>query len=120
MKKVSSLCVWGSIPFSNAGYIQKKMKLSDETDITGYSVDDLLEYLAKKSNCTYMSDLRSMNEVQKRMLLNELLRLPPEAASEAQWNEALSYIEDIHSHESAYKARQDLIAAVTGGHKNRK
>ncbi len=86
----------------------------DKTDTCGYSVVDLLKYLAHASNCTYISDLRNMDEIRREILLNELQKLPTSAASEAQWNEALGYIKGSHTYISADEARKELIAAVSG------
>ena len=86
----------------------------DKTDTCGYSVVDLLKYLAHASNCTYISDLRNMNEIRREILLNELQKLPTSAASEAQWNEALGYIKGSHTYINAEEARKELIAIVSG------
>ena len=49
----------------------------------------LLEYLAQKSGCTYLSDLRYLSQWEQFRLSREIARIPAAAFSLSIWNDAL-------------------------------
>ena len=71
-----------------------------------------MDYLAKEAHCAYVSDLRHLDKMHKWQLYEKVRQLPVSAASEAEWNDALSYIENLPAEASAEKARERLIAAL--------
>lgn len=52
----------------------------------------LIDYLAEKSNCTYVSDLHYLNRSQKQSLADEIRKISPFDFSLNDWNDALEYI----------------------------
>ena len=51
----------------------------------------LLDYLAYRIGCNYISDLIHLKSWQKNRLLRELKRIAPEQLPLAEWNDALTY-----------------------------
>lgn len=52
----------------------------------------LLDYLAWRVECDYLSDLRSLSRSQRLRLVQALETIPAEAVSLAQWRDALDYL----------------------------
>lgn len=52
----------------------------------------LIDYLAEKINCTYVSDLHYLDRSQKQSLANEIQKISPCNFSLNDWNDALEYI----------------------------
>lgn len=75
---------------------------------------DLLEALAERLDCTYLSDLRT-KEIQRRAV-RMALEFSPEDYSAFQWRDAACYLlnltEQPRTTEEARKALQDWEAAV--------
>lgn len=75
---------------------------------------DLLEALAERLDCTYLSDLRT-KEIQRRAV-RMALEFSPEDYSAFQWRDAAAYLlnltEQPRTTEEARKALQDWEAAV--------
>lgn len=63
----------------------------------------------------YVSDLTHLDEQERWLLFETLLKLPPSAASEREWNEALGYIEHLPAQHSAEEARKRLMKALCEG-----
>ncbi len=74
----------------------------------------LVDFLAKEVDCVYVSDLTAMTAHQQKHLVTVLEKLPPEAASEAEWADALTYIEKIPAQDNAAEDRNRLLSALTG------
>ena len=74
----------------------------------------LVDFLAKKVGCTYVSDLTHLTADQQKRLAGVLETLPPEAASEAEWADALAYIERLPALENAEEDRELLLTALRG------
>lgn len=75
----------------------------------------LVDFLAKEMGCTYVSDLTHLTVSQQQRLAAVLEKLPPDAASEAEWDDALAYIEKLPAQESAEEDRKRLLSALTAG-----
>lgn len=80
----------------------------------------LVDFLAGKAGCMYVSDLRHLNEQQSLILFTELLKIPSSAADEKEWNEALEYIEHLPAQTSAEGARKRLLAALSEQNERKK
>ena len=52
----------------------------------------LLDAMYMQTNCPCLSDLRRLHDWQKARLARSLERIPPEAASLHEWNDALEYL----------------------------
>ena len=52
----------------------------------------LLEFLAYKAGCPYLSDLRFLSPEQRRYLAQSLERLTPRKEDTWEWNAALDYL----------------------------
>ena len=74
----------------------------------------LVDFLAKEMGCTYVSDLTHLTVSQQRRLAAVLEKLPPDAAGEAEWADALAYMEKLPAQESAEEDRKRLISALRG------
>lgn len=79
----------------------------------------LVDFLAKEMNCVYVSDLTRLTVFQQKHLAALLEALPPEAASEAEWADALAYIKKIPAQESAEEDRERLLSALRGKRQER-
>ena len=72
----------------------------------------LLEFLAYKAGCQYLSDLPYAGGWQRARLVRELERMPAEAATLLEWNDALAYLSQAPPEKTAQAARERLIAAL--------
>ena len=66
----------------------------------------LLEFLAYKAGCQYLSDLPRMNGAR---LARELEQIPAEAASLHDWNDALEYLAQAPPEATPQAARGRLL-----------
>lgn len=69
----------------------------------------LLEFLANRLRCAYLSDLPRVSGEQ---LAQELRRIPAEAAGLREWNDALAYLTGEPPAETAERARERLLAVL--------
>lgn len=81
----------------------------------------LLDFLAYKAGCSYLSDLPRATGWQRARLVRTLGGIPAEAASLHDWNDALDYLAQAPPAPSAQEARARLMAALndpvnTGAH----
>ena len=72
----------------------------------------LLDYLARRTNCLFLSDLRQLDRRRRGLLLQVLERLPPEKFPPKEWNDALRYLAGASPEETAEKARTRLLALL--------
>lgn len=75
----------------------------------------LLDYLAWRAGCDYLSDLRFLTSAQRLRLLHVLESVPAEAASLAQWRDALDYLTGQDA-DGAAQSRAKLIEHLSGQH----
>lgn len=82
----------------------------------------LLDALAVRIGCEYLSDLRFLDGIQQVRLVRALKKIGPEEASLAEWNDALQYLinEPPRQTPGGYKSASDrfVIPAPKGGAKN--
>lgn len=72
----------------------------------------LVEYLAYKAGCEYISDLPRMGPVGKRKAGKALENVAPDMYTLKQWNDALSYIAGKPEEDTPELARQVLAEAL--------
>ena len=72
----------------------------------------LLDYLARRTGCLYLSDLRHLDRRRRGLLLQVLEGLPAETAPLKEWNDALRYLAGASPEETAGKARARLLALL--------
>ena len=70
---------------------------------------ELLECLAQKAGCVYLSDLRYLSPWEQSHLSRELLHVPSEAFSLKTWNDALAYLTDLSQQADASAAKETLM-----------
>lgn len=85
---------------------------------SGFQVD-LLDILAEKSNCRYLSDLRYLLPWERKRLAREIEKIPPEAASLSEWNHALEYLAKEQPACSCKEARTKLIMVLSSWQANK-
>jgi hypothetical protein len=68
--------------------------------------------MADHVGCTYVSDLKYINDAQRTRLRDKLEGTHPEAVSLQEWNDALTYLSGGAAESTQEEARQRLIAAV--------
>ena len=68
----------------------------------------LLEYLAGRCHCVYLSDLRFLNEAQRKRLAREVEAVSADAVSLREWNDALEYLTGQSPEQTAEEARARL------------
>lgn len=69
---------------------------------------ELLECLAQKAGCGYLSDLRYLSPWEQFHLSRELLHVPSEAFSLKTWNDALAYLTGLSQQADASAAKERL------------
>ncbi len=69
----------------------------------------LLELLAQKIGCSYLSDLRFLPAWRREQLAREVEMLPPQDASVFEWNDALCYLTGEGPEKTAEAARNRLL-----------
>lgn len=78
------------------------------TDVT----PALLDRLASRLGCGYLSDLKYLDEARRAELARLLDAMPSDAAPLQQWNDALSYLTAQPGANSRAEARERLLAAL--------
>ena len=84
----------------------------------------LLDFLAYKAGCAYLSDLPRATGWQRARLMRALENIPADAASLHDWNDALDYLTQASPASTTQEARARLMAALsnplnTGSYKRR-
>ena len=69
----------------------------------------LLEILAFRSGCMYLSDLRFLSPEQRRYLAQRLDRLTPRQEDIREWNDALNYLTGAPPEDTAQAAKDRLV-----------
>ena len=72
----------------------------------------LLEFLAYKAGCPYLSDLRFLSLEQRRYLAQSLERLTPRKEDTWEWNDALEYLTGRPPEQTAEEARARLSGCL--------
>ena len=72
----------------------------------------LLEYLAGRCHCVYLSDLRFLNEAQRRRLACEIEAVSADAVSLREWSDALEYLTGRPPEQTAVEARARLSGCL--------
>lgn len=70
---------------------------------------ELLECLAQKAGCGYLSDLRYLSPWEQFHLTMELVQIPAEAFSLKSWNDALAYLAGLAPEATVFDAKERLI-----------
>lgn len=73
----------------------------------------LLEFLAYKAGCPYLSDLQDIADWQRSRLARELEQIPAEDAGLREWNDALAYLTGAPPEGTAQAARERLIQSLS-------
>lgn len=73
----------------------------------------LLDYLAWRMGCTYLSDLRFLSGRERNRLAREIEKLPLDSVALQEWNDVLKYLTGGTVVETGEKARCELIAALS-------
>lgn len=74
----------------------------------------LVDYLAAKAGCMYVSDLHFLSQTDCFRLSREVERLPSESASLFEWNDALEYIVGAAPELTPEAAREKLMNCLGG------
>lgn len=69
----------------------------------------LLEFLAYKAGCPYLSDLQDIADWQRSRLARELEQIPAEDAGLREWNDALDYLTGAPPEDTAQAAKERLV-----------
>ena len=73
----------------------------------------LLEKLAARMNCEFISDLHYLPNWQRFRLAREIERIPCGSATLWEWNDALSYLVSCEPERSAEEAKTRLLSQLT-------
>lgn len=73
----------------------------------------LLEVLSMQVNCQFLSDIKYLDELDRRRLAHILEHIPPDAAALKEWNDALQYLTKCPPEETAEAARERLIQSLS-------
>lgn len=73
----------------------------------------LLDFLAYKAGCSYLSDLPRATGWQRARLARALNDIPADAASLHDWNDALVYLAQTPPAPTAQEARARLMAKLS-------
>lgn len=74
---------------------------------------ELLECLAQKAGCGYLSDLRYLSPWEQFHLTMELVHIPSESFSLKSWNDALAYLAGLSPEATASDAKERLIQQLS-------
>lgn len=69
----------------------------------------LVEYVAYKAGCEYISDLYTLNGIQKRKALRAVEKVMPEMYPLVQWNDALQHVVKAGPEKTAEDAKNKLM-----------
>lgn len=72
----------------------------------------LLEKLARRMDCEYLSDLKYLQGAGRELLADTVRRLPAQEASVEEWNDALTYLTGQDPQSTAEQARRALLKAL--------
>ena len=72
----------------------------------------LLELLAWRSDCQYLSDLRN-SKGYTACILHELEKIDPEEAPLSEWNDALDYLAGAPAAENRKDAKKQLLEILS-------
>lgn len=75
---------------------------------------ELLECLAQKAGCGYLSDLRYLSPWEQFHLSRELLHVPSEAFSLKTWNDALAYLTGLFPASGCIRRERNVDEASIG------
>ena len=71
--------------------------------------ESLLDTLASRMGCTYLSDLCFLEQRERVRLGRIIQSIPPEEADLAQWNDALQYLSGCGKEKTPEAARERLL-----------
>ena len=69
----------------------------------------LIDYLAQKVRCTYISDLRKLKRTTQFDLIDAVQQIPEEVYSMDDWNEALMYMSNREARYSSFTAKEEIL-----------
>lgn len=72
----------------------------------------LLELLSQSMRCNYLSDLRFLDDTQRRILCRKLDRIEAKEQDLKDWNDTLKYLTDLAPVHNAEAAKNILIDAL--------
>ena len=72
----------------------------------------LLEYMAQRSGCSYLSDLRYLSCWEQMRLAREVSHIPVEAFPLEAWNDALAYLTDSPPASDGSVAKEKLLQCL--------
>lgn len=81
-------------------------------DIEKNEVLSLVDYLAEKLGCDYISDLHFLNKKERLKISNEVQKLNPEDWTIDDWNDALEYIVNKQAADNCESAYSELLAEL--------
>ena len=73
----------------------------------------LLDLLTLQMECTYLSDLRLLSDGQRAQLARLLESLSAQDEDLRDWNDALCYLTDAPTAETAQAAKEELVRALS-------
>lgn len=72
----------------------------------------LLDYLAQRTGCLFLSDLRDLDRQRRGILLQTLRSVSPEDVPLKEWNDALTYLTGALPEGTVQAARAQLLALL--------
>ena len=76
------------------------------------TLPSLLETLARRMDCEYLSDLKYLRASKRLLLAETVRRLPAQEARAEEWNDALNYLTGQEPQPTAEQARRALLKAL--------
>jgi hypothetical protein len=73
----------------------------------------LLDALALRMGCGYLSDLRGLSDVDRVKLAQLLWQLEPECATLTEWNSVLTYLTGEPPEPTRWRARRRLLCLLS-------
>ena len=70
---------------------------------------ELLEYLAQRVGCAYLSDLRYLSPWEQMRLSREIAKVPAETFPLKMWNDALAYLTGLLPKADVSNAKEALL-----------
>lgn len=72
----------------------------------------LVDYLAHKAGCAYVSDLRYLDACGRLRLARVVEKLQPHAVPLCEWNDALAYLANTPTEQTQEAARERLVTLL--------
>ena len=73
----------------------------------------LVDYLSYRTGCAFLSDLRNLDDGERKYICGVLREISPTDASLWEWNDALTYLTNASPEKTQQAARERLLELLS-------